>query len=87
MWDYFGDDRVNLYYAYFFRVVENGMYSSQVTGLIECSVIYPILAILAGEADGSTKNFWIFENVIKNQEWDSLKQDRKNKLQKINMKK
>ena len=86
MWDFFGDDKVNLYYAYFFRVVENGMYSSQVTGLIECSVIYPILAILANEADGDAKIFWIFENVLTKREWDSLRNDRKNKLNRLSYK-
>jgi hypothetical protein len=84
MWNYFCEDRVNLYYAYFFRVVENGMYASQVTGLMECSVIYPILAILANEADGDTRNFWILENVITKYEWESLQSDRKNKLHKLN---
>ena len=80
MWDYFGEDRVNLYYAYFFRVVENGMYNSLLGVLVEGTVIFPILSILAGESDGDARNFWIFENVLTKKEWESLQKDRKHKL-------
>ena len=73
MWDYFKkDEREYLYNAYHFRVVESGFYTSTMTLLIECNVIYPILTLLTNTADGSQINFWIYETVLTPEEWDSL---------------
>lgn len=74
MWICFKDERESLYRALYYRVVEDGIYESTITLLIDCSVLYPILSILANQADGGHENLWILENVVTKGEWEQLRE-------------